>query len=137
MSGVAAETRLAFERRLRAVPMESGASRPRNGSLHEALSEKSRGIEPWELHSELVLVCPEVSESARELLPERDPDAFLARLRDPTSRPAGTVADAERAGSFSLAVLAYTLWRLVETARSGFIAVGAVIALALLADALH
>jgi hypothetical protein len=137
MSGVAAETRLAFERRLRAIPIDAGASRLRTLSLHEALSEKSRGIEPWELHSELVLVCPEVSERARELLPERDPYAFLARLRDPTSRPASTVDEAERAGSFSVAVLAYTLWRLVETARSGFIAVGAVIALALLADALH
>jgi hypothetical protein len=136
MSGVAAETRLAFERRLRAVPM-SGASRRPTASLHEALSEKNRDVEPWEMHSELVLVCPEVSERARELLPERDPYAFLARLRDPTSRPASTVDEAERAGSFSVAVLAYTLWRLVETARSGFIAVGAVIALALLADALH
>jgi hypothetical protein len=71
MSSVAAETRLAFERRLRAVPM-SGASRPRTGSLHEAVSEKNRDIEPWEVHSELVLVCPEVCERARALLPERD-----------------------------------------------------------------
>ena len=36
-------------------------------------------IELWELHSELVLVSPEVCRRALELLPERDPDAFLAR----------------------------------------------------------
>ena len=37
-------------------------------------------IELWELHSELVLVSPEVCRRALELLPERDPDAFLVRL---------------------------------------------------------
>src|SRR5215211_790098 len=36
-------------------------------------------IELWELHSELVLVCPEVCRRALELLPERDPDAFLTQ----------------------------------------------------------
>jgi hypothetical protein len=136
MSSVAAETRLAFERRLRAVPM-SGASRPRTGSLHEAVSEKNRDIEPWEVHSELVLVCPEVCERARALLPERDPDAFLARLRE--AAPAlETAPDAVAiAPSPSVAVVAYTLWRLAETARVALVAVGAVVALALLAEVLH
>jgi hypothetical protein len=136
MSSVAAETRLAFERRLRAVPM-SGASRPRTGSLHEAVSEKNRDIEPWEVHSELVLVCPEVCERARALLPERDPDAFLARLRE--AAPAlETAPDAVAiAPSPSVAVVAYALWRLAETARAALVAVGAVVALALLAEVLH
>jgi hypothetical protein len=137
MSGVAAETRLACERRLRAVSMESGVSRPRTGSLHEALSEKNRDIEPWEVHSELVLVCPEVSERARELLPTRNPDAFLSRLREPT--PAlETARDAVAiAPSPSVAVAAYALWRLAETARVALVAVGAVVVLALLAEVLH
>jgi hypothetical protein len=137
MSSVAAETRLAFERRLRAVPMESGASRSRTVSLHEALSAKDRDIEPWEVHSELVLVCPEVCERARELLPERDPDAFLARLRE--AAPAlETAPDAVAvAPSPSVAVVAYALWRLAETARAALVAVGAVVALALLAEVLH
>jgi hypothetical protein len=136
MSGVAAETRLAFERRLRAVPM-SGDSHPRTGSLHQALSEKNRDIEPWELHSELILVCPKVSERARELLPERDPDAFLSRLREPApavETAPDAVAIAPRP---SMAVVAYALWRLAETARVALVAVGAVVVLALLAEVLH
>lgn len=137
MSGVAAETRLAFERRLRDVPMKSSASRLRTVSLHEALSEKNCDIEPWEVHSELALVCPEVSERVRELLPERDPDAFLSRLREPA--PAlETAPDAVAiAPSPSLAVVAYALWRLAETARVALVAVGAVVGLALLAEVLH
>jgi hypothetical protein len=136
MSGVAAETWLAFERRLRAVPM-SRAPRPRTGSLHQGLSEKNRDIEPWELHSELILVCPEVSERARELLPERDPDAFLSRLRKPApalETAPDAVAIAPRP---SVAVVAYALWRLAETARVALVAVGAVVVLALLAEVLH
>ena len=135
MSGVAAETRLAFERRLRAVPMKSGASRRRTGSLHAALSEENRDIEPWEVHSELALVSPEVSERIRELLPERDPDAFLSRLREP-ARTLETAPEAVTP-SPSVAVIAYALWRLAETARVALVAVGAVVVLALLAEVLH
>jgi hypothetical protein len=135
MSGVAAETRLAFERRLRDVPIESSASRLRTVSLHEALSEKNCDIEPWELHSELALVCPEVSERVRELLPERDPDAFLSRLREPA--PALETAPDAVAPSQFVAVVAYAFWRLAETARVALVAVGAVVLLALLAEVLH
>ena len=136
MSGVAVETRLAFERRLRAVPMESGAPpRRRTGSLHEASSQKDRDIEPWEVHSELALVCPEVSERVRELLPERDPDAFLSRLREP-ARTLETAPEAVTP-SPSVAVIAYALWRLAETARVALVAVGTVVLLALLAEVLH
>jgi hypothetical protein len=137
MSGVAAEIRLAFERRLRAVPMESGASRPRTVSLHEALSEKNRDIAPWEVHSELVLVCPEVCERARELLPERDPDAFLSRLREPAPLLEAAPDAVAIAPSPFVAAVAYALWRLAETARVALIAVGAVVVLALLAEVLH
>src|SRR6478735_8276000 len=48
----------------------------------------SEDIEPWELHSELVLVCPEVGQRARELLSEHDPNAFLTRPREPVLLPA-------------------------------------------------
>ena len=135
MSGVAAETRLAFERRLRDVPMKSSASRLRTVSLHEALSEKNCDIEPWEVHSELALVCPEVSERVRELLPKRDPDAFLSRLREP-ARTLETAPEAVTP-SPSVAVIAYALWRLAETARVALVAVGTVVLLALLAEVLH
>jgi hypothetical protein len=92
-------------------------------------------IQPWELHSELALVCPEVGERARELLPERDPDAFLCRPRE-LPLPVGA-AEAERSPNLPTAVIGYTLWRLVETVWCALAAVGAVVALALLADAVH
>jgi hypothetical protein len=137
MSGVAAETRLAFERRLRDVPMESSASRLRTVSRHDALSEKNSDIEPWEVHSELALVCPEVSERVRELLPERDPDAFLARRREPVLLATGTIEEPHANTSLFVAVVGHALWRLAETARIAFFTVGIVVALALLAEALH
>jgi len=94
-------------------------------------------IELWEMHSELSLVCPKVRKCARELLPERDPHAFLDRPRAPIS-PATTAADeSPYAESLSFAVLGYTLWRLAETARTALVVLGAVAALALLAQLLH
>jgi hypothetical protein len=137
MSGVAAETRLAFERRLRDVPIESSASRIRTVSMDEALSEKNCDIEPWELHSELVLVCQEVSERARELLPERDPDAFLTRRREPVLLATGAIEEPHANTSLFVAVVGHALWRLAETARIAFFTVGIAVALALLAEALH
>ena len=104
----------------------------RSVSVLGGLSPARRDIEPWELHSELAFVCPEVRERARKLLPERDPDAFLIRRRRPL--PA---AAAEIRPSLPIAVAGYTIWRLIDTARNGFVAVVAVIALALLVDALH
>jgi hypothetical protein len=87
-------------------------------------------IQPWELHSELVLVCPEVCRRALELLPERDPDAFLvgpprapAELRLPHGLPA--------------AVFGYALGRLAETARIALVAIGGLAALASLVEAVH
>jgi len=137
MSGVAAETRLAFERRLRAVPRGTSASNNQTASLNEAISEKNGGIEPWELHSELVLVCHEVSARARELLPERDPDAFLGRPREPGLLSARTIEEPHANTSVLMAVVGYALWRLGETARIAFFTVGIVVALALLAEVLH
>jgi hypothetical protein len=137
MRGVAAETRLAFERRLRAVPRGPGVPNNQTMSLHKAASETNRGIEPWELHSELVLVCQEVSERARELLPERDPDAFLARRREPVLLVTGTIEEPHANSSLFVAVVGHALWRLAETARIAFFTVGMVVALALLAEALH
>jgi hypothetical protein len=89
-------------------------------------------VEPWEIHSELVLVSPEVCERARELLPLRDPDAFLARRTR-------VAAAAESTSDFGLptAVLGYTALRLAETARIALIVVGFVVAFALLAQISH
>jgi hypothetical protein len=89
-------------------------------------------VEPWEIHSELVLVSPEVWERARELLPHRDPDAFLARR----TRVAAATEPASDLG-LPTALLGYTAYRLLETVRSALIVVGFVVAFALLAQISH
>jgi hypothetical protein len=93
-------------------------------------------IEPWELHSELVLVSPEVCRRALELLPERDPDAFLARPRN--SVVLETVpSDGRDEPALTGMVLRYTLWRFGRSARVALaVAVGSV-GLALIAEVLH
>jgi hypothetical protein len=93
---------------------------------------RSRSVEPWEVHSELVLVSPEVYERALELLPERDPDAFLpAPAEIARAKPAG------REPGLPTAIVGYTVVRLAETARSALIVVGCVVALALIAQISH
>jgi len=136
LAAIAFESSLEFEARLRAVPRQppawAGAS-----PVDEQEPPANGDVELWELHSELVLVCPEVRERARELLPERDPDAFLARAQERVLLPAGTIDEAQNTTSLPVAVVAYALWRLAETARSALFALGAVVALALLAQVLH
>jgi hypothetical protein len=106
--------------------------RPMSAVAVEAPVELESGlrIEPWELHSELVLVCPEVCRRALELLPERDPDAYLARPREPVLPPAVAIG-------LPTAVFEYTLWRLGQTARPALVSLGALVALAYLAEVLH
>jgi hypothetical protein len=87
-------------------------------------------IKPWELHSELVLVCPDVWRRALELLPERDPYAFLVPPRRPAAEP--MLPHGLPAG-----VLGHALRRLVDTARIGLVTIGGLAALASLAEALH
>jgi hypothetical protein len=99
--------------------------------------QRLSAVEPWEVHSELALVSQEVYERARELLPERDPDAFLARLSDAPFRAGATFAPSRSAGGLATALVEYTLWRVVETARSALVVLGAVVALASLAELLR
>jgi hypothetical protein len=133
LGAVTFETALGFEHRLRTVPGPAAALV--EGSTDEPAANGD--IEPWELHSELVLVCPEVRNRALELLPERDADAFLTPLQVPVPLPADTIGEAQEATSLPVAVIGYTLWRLVDTARSAFIAIGAAVALTLLAEIVH
>src|SRR5215475_14902919 len=102
---------------------------PRADTL-EAMSAVA--VEPWEIHSELVLVSPEVWERARELLPYRDPDAFLAKRTrvDLATEPARDLG-------LPTAVLGYTVLRLAQTARFALIVTAFVVALALLAQISH
>jgi hypothetical protein len=91
-------------------------------------------VAPWEIHSELVLVSPEVCKRALEELPERDPDAFLTR--SPSFSEAS--AHGRRAAPpFLVAVFAYALWQLGARARFGLLIVGGLIALASLAELLR
>ncbi len=87
-------------------------------------------IEPWELHSELVLVSPEVCRRALELLPERDPYAFLVRPRRAAAEP-------RLPHGLPAAVFGHAVRRLVETARIALVTIGGLAALASLAEALH
>lgn len=89
-------------------------------------------VEPWEIHSELVLVSPEVCERARELLPHRDPDAFLVKR----ARVAPASA-AVREPGLPAALVGYTVLRVAETTRSALLVTAFVVALALLAQLLH
>jgi hypothetical protein len=135
LGAVAFETPLGFAQRLRTVPRRPAD--PVEARIEQHKPAANGAIEPWELHSELVLVCPNVRKRARELLAERDPDAFLVSAREPGATPIATAEAAARAPKLPFAVVVYTLRRLAETARSAFVAVGAVIALALLAELLH
>jgi len=98
----------------------------------DVLTMSAVAVEPWEIHSELVLVSPEVCERARELLPHRAPDAFLAR-RGPVAAESEPVSDLR----LPTAVLGYTVLRLAETARTALIVLGFVVAFALLAQISH
>ena len=92
-------------------------------------------IEPWELHSELVLVSPVVFRRALELLPERDPYAFLARPREPMVLATVPPEDSD-APALTAAVFRYALRRFRHTARFAVaVAVGSV-GLALIAEVL-
>jgi hypothetical protein len=136
LAAVAVETTLGFERRLRAIPRQPMTIEP-DPQLDSEPGPSNGEIELWEMHSELALVCPKVRKSARELLAERDPNAFLERPRAPISPSSDTADEAPYPESLPLAVLGYTLWRVAETARTALLALGAVVALALLAQLLH
>jgi hypothetical protein len=92
-------------------------------------------FQPWELHSELVLVCPELRRRSLELLPEHDPDASPVGLPEPLILPAAA-APPEELAPRAIDLLRYTLQRLGALARSGFTIIGAVFVLAMLAEIL-
>lgn len=90
-------------------------------------------IELWELHSELILVSPEVYRRALELLPERDPDAFLARQKQPILL-ATVAAEESDAPARAAVALRYAVWRIGHTARFALAVTVGSVGLALLAE---
>jgi hypothetical protein len=87
------------------------------------------------VHSELVLVCPELRRRLLELLPERDPDAFPARPQRPILLAAPDAA-ADELAARPVDLLLYTLLRLGQLAKSGLTIVAAVFTLAIVAEIL-
>jgi hypothetical protein len=136
LAAVAFDTALGFGRRLRAVPQQRMIVEPDPHIVSEPEPFNAE-IGLWEMHSELALVCPKVRRCARERLPERSPDALSERPRARISPSTDTAHEAPYPESLSLAVLGYTIWRVAETARTALVAVGAVVALALLAQLVH
>jgi hypothetical protein len=137
VAAVAVESHLELEDQPRVLPWRPTTAWPGRDLIDEREPPTRENIKPWELHSELSLVCTEVRDRARELLPERDPHAFLARTRKPDFLPGGMAEEAQPTARLSAAVFGYTLWRVLETARIALFAVGGVVALALLAEVLH
>jgi hypothetical protein len=135
MSAVAVEAPVRLERTLRPMPTEPAAPDAAAIALEAAVPIPD--IEPWELHSELALVCPEVRTRALELLPERGADASAARIEGPIALPPTPLAEREPSPDLLAAVLRYALWRAAETARCALIAAGGLVALASLAELLH
>jgi hypothetical protein len=92
-------------------------------------------FEPWELHSELVLVSPEVYRRALELLPERDPDAFLTRREQIAE--ATPPSDEKEIPALTSMILGYTLRQLGHSARFALALIVGSVVLALLAELLR
>jgi hypothetical protein len=137
MSAVAVEAPAGFERRLRQVPAQPTAPDAVARPLETAAPSPTADVEPWELHSELALVCPEVRARALEFLPDADSDVLLARRDGPIALPPMPFAEREPGPDLAGLVLRYALWRAGETARCALIAAGGLVALASLAELLH
>jgi hypothetical protein len=112
------------------------ATRPRGGlrAVVDVAADDAADVQPWEAHSELSLVSPEVRRRLLELLPERD-----AYSVPPPPRPSAALPVApqiEKPGVRARDLLRYTVRRVGETVRLGLTIVGAIFVLALLAEVL-
>jgi hypothetical protein len=92
-------------------------------------------FQPWELHSELVFVCPDLRRRSLELLPEPASDVLAGRPRPiPVSAPAPVPAGEPAVRPVSLP--RYALHRVGEMTRLGLTIVGTIFTLAMLAEVL-
>ena len=83
----------------------------------------------WELHSELVLVCPELRRQSLALMPERAPDARPT----PTAVPLHVVVEDEPSDEPD-SLLGFTVRQVAAMTRLGLQIIGAVVLLMVLAD---
>jgi hypothetical protein len=133
--GLTVESSVTFGNGLRAA-LEQAGTEPADGrpAMPRALAAEEPSAH-WELHSELVLVCPELRRRARELMPGHDHDGLV-------TKPAAVLLDPARSRKPSrhdlrgpaAAVLVYAAQRLVELATFGLIAIGFLVVLVSLAD---
>src|SRR4051812_29459968 len=100
-------------RGMTAVAAQTLDERPR---LRVVESSPAEQFEPWELHSELALVCPGVRKCALERLPLRDPDAVLRRAR-PIEVPKAS-ANEPISPALPNSAAVYVLWRLYQATRT-------------------
>ena len=103
-------------------------------AVGDLTAEYASAVQPWEAHSELSLVSPEVRQRLLELLPERD--AYGVPPLPRPSVPLPVAPQTEQPGVRARDLLRYTVRRFGETVRLGFTIVGAIFALALLAEVL-
>ena len=124
MSAIALDTRLepyfsprpAFRPLAHSVPLDDAAT-----PVNE--------FQPWELHSELVFVDPELRRRSLELLPEPT-DVLAARPRPPLE----VVVPALEPAPETVGLLRYTAQRVADLTRLGLAIVGTVFTLAMIAE---
>jgi hypothetical protein len=100
-----------------------------------AIEGRAAEFQPWELHSELVLVCPELRARSLDVLRRR------AAAEGPTPAPPPAVIprpgpEVEPPVLQAREVVAYTLRRAGESVRFGLTIVGLLVMLAMVAEAL-
>ena len=88
-------------------------------------------IQPWELNSELVLVCPELRRLSLASLSEPDSGAVHAELQLPVTLPSPAQA---QLGVEPLGIVGYAGQRMGDTVRNGLSIIGALFTLAMLAQ---
>jgi hypothetical protein len=102
--------------------------------LHDAETPVEE-IQPWELHSELVLVSPELRRRSLKLLPDAS-DVLVRRPRRPLAAVAPAPEPTPEPEVREIGVLRYTAHRVAEVIRFGLAIVGAIFTLAMIAEAL-
>src|SRR5512132_1883771 len=83
----------------------------------DSTADESTEVEPWEAHSELSLVSPEVRQRLLELLPE--PDAYSVLPPPRPSVPLPVAPQKDKPAVRVRDLLRYTVRRVGETVRLG------------------
>jgi hypothetical protein len=112
------------------------AAGPRGGlrAVTDFATDDASDVQPWEAHSELSLVAPEVRQRLLELLPERE--AYRVPPLPRPSVPLPVAPQKEKPGVRARDPIRYTVRRVGEMVRLGLTIVGAIFVLALLAEVL-